>query len=330
MPVKASSSDALSSDHNDFVLLTGRANPQLAQEIAKILKKELDEPITMFSDGEIRVRIKPNLRRRSVYIIQPTSAPVNDHIMELLILIDAAKRASAKEIVAIIPYFGYARQDRKEKSRVPISASLVANMIEKAGADRILTVDIHSEQQEGFVHIPWDNVYGSYTLLPAIKAKSLKDIVVASPDKGGVVRATGYAKRLQAANSIAIVYKERDINVNNASEAMAMIGSVKGKDVLLVDDMLDTGGTLFNAATYIKKEGAKSVRAAVTHGLFSGNSLEKLTQSLIDEVIVTDTVALRKEVEEHPKVTVVSAAPLLAEAIRRIHTGESIGEALIL
>ncbi len=315
---------------NEFVLLTGRANVPLAKKIADILKEKVDMPITIFSDGEIRVRIGPNLRRRHVFIIQSTSSPVNDHIMELILLIDAAKRASAKEITAVIPYFGYARQDRKEMSRVPISASIVANMIEQAGADRILTVDIHSEQAEGFVNVAWDNVYGSYTLIPAIKAKNLKDIVVTSPDKGGVVRAAGYAKLLSQANDIAIVYKERDININNVSEAMAMIGDVRDKDILLVDDMLDTGGTLFSAADFVKKKGAKSVRAAITHGLFTGNALEKLTNSLIDEVIVTDTIAQRDEIRNHPKVTIVSSAPLLAEAIRRIHTGESIGEALIL
>ncbi|MDO8657454.1 MAG: ribose-phosphate pyrophosphokinase [Candidatus Levybacteria bacterium] len=314
---------------NDFVLLTGTANLSLSQKIALILKKDLNESVSVFSDGEIRIRIPINLRRRIVYIIQPTPAKVNDNIMELILLIDAAKRASAKEVVAIIPYFGYSRQDRKEMPRVPISASVIASMVEHAGADRIVTIDIHSEQQEGFVQKPWDNLYSSYSLLPEIKKRKLSNLIVASPDKGGVTRATGYAKLL-GAEGIAIVYKERDITLNNKSEAMAMVGNVQNKDVLLVDDMLDTGGTIVNAASYIKQKGARSVRVAVTHGLFSGQAINKINKSIIDEVIVTDTVSLKDEIMNSPKITVVSVAPLLAEAIKRIQTGESISEDLIL
>lgn len=314
---------------NNFVLLTGKANPVLAKKIGVKLSKDVYEPISIFADGEIRVKIPHNLRRKHVFIIQSTSYPVNDSIMELIFMIDAAKRGSASEIIAVIPYFGYSRQDRKEMSRVPISASAVASMIENAGVDRILTVDIHSEQQEGFVKKPWDNVYGSYVLIPAIKAKKLSKLVVASPDKGGVSRAAGYARLLNA-RGIAIVYKERDITVNNHSQALAMVGSVRDNNVLLVDDMTDTGGTLMHAADFIKKEGAKSVRAAVTHGLFSGPALERLLHSSIEEIIITDTVGMKKEVLKHPKITVVSVAPLLAEAIRRIETGESISRDLIL
>lgn len=314
---------------SDFILLTGRANPKLAKQIGKILKKEVHEPISVFSNGEIRVKIKPNMRRRHVFIIQPTSSPVNDHLMELIFMIDAAKRGSASEIIAVIPYFGYSRQDRKEMSRVPISSSAVASMIENTGVDRILTLDIHSEQQEGFIRGPWDNLYASYSLLPAIKSKKLPHLVVASPDRGGVLRATGYARLLHA-EGIAIVYKERDINVNNISAALGMIGEVKGKNVILVDDMLDTGGTLMHAADYIKKQGARSVRAAVTHGLFSEGTIAKINSSSIDEVIVTDAVALSKEVADNRKITVVTVAPLLAEAIRRIETGDSISRDLIL
>lgn len=316
---------------NDYILLAGRSNPTLAKEIAKILKKDVHEPVSVFSDGEVRVKIEPNLRRRHVYVIQPTCPPnVNDYIMELVLMIDAARRASASEIIAIVPYFGYGRQDRKEMPRVPISSSVVAGIIEKAGADRIVTIDIHSEQQEGFIHAPWDNLYASYSLIPAIRAKKLKDIVVASPDKGGVLRATGYAKLL-AASGIAIVYKERDINVNDAlSQSQTLIGDVKGKDVLLVDDLISTGGTIINAANYIKKVGAKSVRAAVTHGLFTGPALKKIEDSSIEEFITTNTITLPSEVLKHPKVTVVSIAPLLAEAIRRIESGESLSNALFL
>ncbi len=325
--VQRSSPDSFK--NGDFVLLSGTANPVLARAIGKILRTPVDEPVSLFSDGEIRVRIGQNLRRRYVFIIQPTSIPVNDHLMELVFMIDAAKRASAKEIIVVIPYFGYSRQDRKEMSRVPISASAVASMIDHAGADRIITTDIHAEQSEGFIQKPWDNVYGSYSLLPAIKAKRLSNLVVASPDKGGMIRATAYAKLLNA-TGVAIVYKERDVTLNNVSEAMAMIGDVKGKDVLLVDDMIDTAGTIVHAANFIKKRGAKSVRAAATHGLFSGNAMEKIAQSAIEEVFVTDTIALPEAIRKNPKITLVSVAPLLAEVIRRVRTGESISKDLIL
>lgn len=314
---------------HDFVLLTGRANAPLSEKIAKILKKEIDNPVTIFSDGEVRIRITPNLRRRHVFIIQPTSSPVNDHLMEVVFMIDAAKRASAKEITAIIPYFGYARQDRKEMPRVPISASTVAGILKHVGANRIVTVDIHSEQQQGFVQIPWDNLYASYALVPAIKSKKLKNLVIASPDKGGMTRATGYAKLLKA-DGIALVYKERDIMINNESDTLGMIGDVKGKDVLVVDDMIDTAGTMVHAANYLKKQGARRVLASATHGLFSGPALERINSSAIDEVIVTDTIKLKEEVLKNPKIKVASVAPLIAEAIRRIKTGESLTKDLFL
>lgn len=319
----------MSVDTDDIILLTGRTNPLLAQKIAKLLMLPVFEPISIFSDGEIRVRIQPNLRRKFVFIIQPTSAPVNDAIMELIFMIDAARRASAREIIAVIPYFSYARQDRKEMSRVPISAAAVASLIEHAGADHIVTVDIHAEQEIGFIQKAWDNLYGSYTLVPAILERKLPNLVVASPDKGGMIRATGYARLLRA-RGLAIVYKERDVKLNNKSEALEMIGDVSGKDVLLVDDMIDTAGTIVNAANFLKKKGAKSIRAAATHGLFSGNAIEKITTSAIEEVIITDTIARAKTIADHPKIVVASVAPLLAEAIRRIKTGESISKDLIL
>lgn len=317
------------SDSNGYMLLSGRSNPKLAQSIADILGKELCEPISSFADGEIRVKGIPNLRRRQVFIIQPTSSPVNDHIMELILMIDAAKRASANEIIAVMPYFGYSRQDRKEMPRVPISSSVVAKMIENAGADRILTLDIHSEQAEGFVQIPWDNLYGSYALLPAINDQHLKNLVVASPDKGGMVRTTAYARRLETVG-IASVYKERDLNLNNVSSALGMIGNVEDKDVLLVDDLVDTAGTLVNAANYLKKHGAKRIIAAATHGLFSGNAIEKITDSAIEKVIVTDSLHMRDEVVSNPKIHIVSVAPLLAAAVSRVRTGESLSKDLIL
>lgn len=310
------------------ILLTGRSHVGLARDVAKILKVQLDEPITLFSDGEIRVRIPENLRRRQVFIIQSTFPNVNDSIMELLFMIDAARRGSAEEITLIIPYFGYSRQDRKEMPRVPISSSVVARTLEFNGASRILTVDIHSDQQLGFTQIPWDNMYASYALVPAILSEKLDDVVVASPDKGGLLRATGYSKLLNA-TGVALVYKERDIEVNNQSKAMGMIGHVNGKNILLVDDMLDSGGTIVHAANFLKTQGAKSIRVAVTHGLFSGNAIEKINDSAIDEVIITDTIAQKQSIVESNKCTIVSVAPLLAKAIQRIISGESLSNLIL-
>lgn len=305
------------------IILAGTAHVGLAHDIAKLLGVGLHEPVSIFSDGEIRVRVEPNMRRRQVFIVQPGAPKPNDSIMEILFMIDAAKRASASEITVIIPYFAYARQDRKEMPRVPISSSVVAQMLAHSGVDRIVTVDIHSEQQQGFVQIPWDNLYGSYALLPAIKAQNLDNMVVSSPDKNGMHRATGYARLLNA-SGVALVYKQRDVTLNNESQALAMIGDVKDKNVILVDDMLDTGGTIVHAADFIKKEGAKSIRVAVTHGLFSGKALENISNSAIDEVIITDTIEQRPDVAKNPKVKIATVAPLLAEAIKRITSGESI------
>lgn len=316
-------------NNNGFVLLTGAANLQLAKDIATHLKKEVHETVTTFADGEKRIIIPENLRKRDVFIIQPTCPPVNDNLMELFLMIDAAKRSSASEVSAIIPYFGYSRQDRKDRPRVPISASIIARLIEFAGADRILTIDIHSEQEPGFVEIPWDNLYGSYSLLPEIK-KHFKsnNLVVASPDKGGVPKATFYAELLDAAG-IAIVFKERDVKKSNISRALDMIGDVKDKDVLLVDDMIDTGGTICEAASLIKERGAKSVCAAATHGLFSDPATEKIAKSALDKIFITDTIPLKDQMLDDPKVYVVSIAPLLAEAIQCIYKGDSMSSKLI-
>ncbi len=313
----------------ESVLLTGRSNPKLAKDVGKILGQEVHAPISIFSDGEIRVRIPVSMRNQHVFIIQPTAPRVNDSIMELLLMIDAAKRSSANEISAIIPYYGYSRQDRREMPRVPISSSLVAHMIANAGATQIFTIDIHSQQQQGFVRIPWDNLYASYALIPLIKSRKIKKLVVASPDKGGLIQATGYARLLDA-DGVALAYKERDVNVNNKSETLAMIGEVKDKNVLIVDDMIDTGGTISNAAKFIKQQGAKSVILAAAHGIFSGPALENISTPAIDEVFVTDTISQRDEVLKNKKVVVASIAPLLAEAIKRIETGESISRDLIL
>lgn len=314
---------------NSITLLSGSSNLPLAKNISKFLKKEIFYPITKFADSEIRVNIPKNLRRSNVFIIQPTSVPVNDNLMELLLMIDAAKRASANEITAIVPYFGYSRQDRKDRPRVPISASLVTQLIKTAGADRILTVDIHSEQEQGFFSGPWDNLYGSFVLIPAIKKLKLKNLVIASPDKGGAVKAVGYSRLLKA-DGVAIVYKERDVNVANKSEALDLIGDVLGKNVLIADDMIDTAGTLTNAAKLIMQKGAKSVRAAATHGLFSNPAIERIDKSPLEEVFVTDSIYPKEEILKNKKIKVVSIAKLLAEAIKRIESGKSISEGLIL
>ncbi len=313
---------------NGFVLLTGTANLKLAQDIAKILGKNADETVTVFADGEKRIIIPENLRRRNVFIIQPTSSPVDSNIMELLLIIDAAKRSSASEISAIIPYFGYSRQDRKDRPRVPISASLVARLIEFAGANRILTIDIHSEQEPGFVEIPWDNLYGSYSLMDELKKYFKSNLIVASPDKGGVPKATFYADLLNA-EGIAIVYKERNPHKPNQSKALDLIGEVKGKDVLIVDDMIDTAGTICEAAKLIKQKGAKSVSVAATHGLFSDPAPERIKEVGLEKIFITDTVPIREEMRNNPKVTVVSVASLLAEAIKCIYNGDSMSEKLI-
>jgi ribose-phosphate pyrophosphokinase len=314
---------------NDSIILTGRANQELAQSIGKILKTEVTCPISSFSDGEIRVRIQPNLRRRKIFLIQPTSHPVNDHIMEIVLMADAAKRASSSEITAVIPYFGYQRQDRKEMSRVPISAAAVSSLLVNAGVDRILTIDVHSEQMEGSIKQPWDNLYASYSLIPVLKQLKLKNLIVAAPDKGGVLQAVGYAKLLHA-EGIAFAYKQRELSLNDISSTLGMIGEVKGKDVLLVDDVISTAGTIVHAANFMKEKGARSIRVAATHGAFAGDALKLINESAIEEVIITDTIRPRQEVVKNKKITIVSVAPLLSEAMRRIRTGESISKALIL
>ena len=313
---------------NGFVLLTGTANLKLAKDIAKILGKNADETVSTFADGEKRIIIPENLRKRDVFIIQPTCSPVNDNIMELFLIIDAARRSSASEVSAIIPYFGYSRQDRKDRPRVPISASLIARLIEFSGADRILTIDIHSEQEPGFVEIPWDNLYASYSFLPVLKKIFPKNLIVASPDKGGVLKATFYADLLNA-EGIAIVYKERNTEKTNQAKALDLIGEVKSKDVLIVDDMIDTAGTICEAVKLLKDRGAKSVSAAATHGLFSGPAPKRIAEADLERIFITDTVPIREEMRNNEKVTIVSVAPLLAEAIKCIYNGDSMSEKLI-
>lgn len=311
-----------------MVLISGRANLELAEKIARRLKLDVVEPATSFADGEVRITIPVTMRRQEVFVIQPTSSPVNDNLMELLLIIDAAKRASAEEITAIIPYFGYSRQDRKEQPRVPISAALVAKLIMVAGAKRILTLDVHSEQQQGFFDGPWDNLYGSYALIPALKKLRLKNLIVASPDKGGVPRAVAYANLL-GADGIAIVYKERDTSVKNHSKALDMIGDVKGKNVLLVDDLVDTAGTIVTASKLLINHGAKDIYVVATHAPFSGPALERISTSPVKKWLVTDTIFQRDEIKNHPKIKVVSVASLLAKAIKRIYQRKSISDLIL-
>lgn len=313
---------------NGFVLLTGTANLKLAKDVAKILGKNVDETISTFADGEKRIIIPENLRKRDVFIIQPTCPPVDSNIVELFLIIDAAKRSSASEVTAVIPYFGYARQDRKDRPRVPISASIIARLIEYAGADRILTVDIHSEQEPGFVEIPWDNLYGSYSMLSQLKKHFKSNLVIASPDKGGVLKAAFYADLLNA-DGVAVVFKERDVRKQNQSRVLSMIGDVSGKDVLIVDDMIDTAGTVCDGAKLIKERGAKSISVAATHGLFSPPASERIETAPIDKIFITDTIPLREEMLNDPKVVIISIAKLLAEAITCIYSGDSMSEKLI-
>lgn len=308
---------------NGIAILTGTSNPNLAASVAKILHKNVIEPVSTFPDGEKRVVIKGLLRRCGVFIIQPTHPPeINSNIMELLIMLDAAKRESPDEITAVIPYFGYARQDRREQLGAPVSAALVAKLIIEAGADRIITIDLHADQTIGSIGKPWDNLYASSALVPALKKSGAgKKTVVASPDKGGVNRAIKYAEMLGSTN-LAMAYKQRDIDLRGKSKILATLGDVNNKDVVITDDIMAGGGTMINSASMMKENGAKKITVAVTHGLFLGDCLKMLSDSPIDKVLVTDSIAHRDEVLSHPKIEVVSVAPLLADAIFFTHYGK--------
>ena len=304
------------------VLFTGNANPALAQEIASRLSIELGRAsVGRFSDGEVDVEINQNVRARDMFVVQPTCAPTNEHLMELFIMVDALKRASARRITAVIPYFGYARQDRRPRStRVPISAKVVANMMETVGVERLLTMDLHADQIQGFFDIPVDNIYASPVLLSDLKTKRYKDLVVVSPDVGGVVRARAIAKQLGA--DLAIIDKRRP--TANVSEVMHVIGEIDGRNCVIMDDMIDTAGTLVKAAEVLKERGANSVFAYCTHPVFSGPAVERIRKSQLDEVVVTNTIPLRKEARECKTIRQLSVAFLFAETIRRISDGESV------
>ncbi len=301
-------------------IITGNANPKLAQEICRYLKIPLsDTLVTTFSEGEIRVKIDENVRCRDVFIIQPTCPPVNNNLMELLILIDALKRASAKRITAVLPYFGYARQDRKDQPRVPITAKLVANLITKAGADRILTVDLHAGQIQGFFDIPMDHLYAVNIFVNYIKKIKLKDIAIVSPDVGGIKMARAYAKRFEA--PLAIIDKRRISGED--TEAMNILGDIKGKNAIIVDDLVATASSLVEAAAALKKQGAKDIYATITHPVLSGPAIKRISDSAIKKLFVTNTIPVDNG-KKHKKIEVLSIAPLLAEAIKRIHNEESV------
>jgi ribose-phosphate pyrophosphokinase len=312
----------------DWVILSGNANRPLAEKICEKLGKTLGRlESRRFSDGEIFVEIQENVRGRDVYVIQSTSGPVNDTLMELLIMIDALKRASAKEITAVVPYYGYARQDRKVAPRTPISAKLVADLFAAAGATRVVSMDLHAGQIQGFFDIPFDNLFSSPVLVDYLKTEMAghTDLVMVSPDAGGVERARAYAKRLDA--SVAMIDKRR--TGPNVAQAMNVVGDVDGKIAIILDDMIDTAGTLTEAAHAVLDRGAKKVYAAATHGVLSGPAIERIAASKIEKVIVTDTIPLTAEARACKKIVQLSVADLLAEAIYRIHNYDSVSSLFI-
>jgi len=305
----------------DLKLLTGNSNPGLAKEIAEYIGQELSQAtVTTFSDGETRVRIDENVRGGDVFLIQSCCHPVNTSIMELLLLIDAVKRSSASKITAVIPYYGYGRQDRKDQPRVPISAKLIADLLTVAGANRILTMDLHAGPIQGFFNIPVDHLYAMPVFLDYIKKQHLSDMVIVSPDAGGVERARAFAKRLNS--SLAIIDKRRESP--NQAEVMNIIGDVKDKHALLFDDMIDTAGTIVQTAQTCLDNGALSVWAGCTHPVLSGPALERLEGSCLREVLVTNTIPLNGKDQRCSKLKALSVAPLLGEAILRIHREESV------
>jgi ribose-phosphate pyrophosphokinase len=306
-----------------LALFAGNANPGLAQDIARHLQtRTVDAEVTHFSDGECKVELMENVRGRDVFILQPTCPPANDTLMELLVMVDALRRASAARITAVMPYFGYARQDRRPRAtRSPITAKLVANMIVGAGVNRLVTIDLHAAQVEGFFDIPVDNLYASPVLLGDAWKQAYQNVIVVSPDVGGVVRARAFAKRLDDAD-LAIIDKRRPRP--NESKVMNIIGDVKGKTCVLVDDMVDTAGTLCVAAKALKNEGALGVVAYITHAVLSGKAVDLISDSVLDELIVTDTIPLSAQAKSCGKIRQLSVAALLAETIRRIRDEESV------
>ena len=307
----------------ELKIFSGNAHKVLANRVVDRLRMDLGvADVSQFSDGEISVEIHENVRGKDVFIIQPTCAPTNDNLMELVIIADCLQRASAARVTAVIPYFGYARQDRRVRSaRVPITAKVVADMLGSAGINRVLTVDLHADQIQGFFGIPVDNIYGSPVLLSDIERKNYQDLIIVSPDVGGVVRARAMAKQLDDAD-LAIIDKRRP--KANEAEVMNIVGDVQGRTCLLVDDIVDTAGTLCAAAEVLKKNGANKVVAYCTHPVLSGTAIDNVDKSTLDEVVVTDTIPLTKEAQESNKIRQLSVADELAESIRRISNEESL------
>ena len=306
-----------------MMVFTGNANPALAQKVVEQLNLTIgDASVSKFSDGEINVQINENVRGKDVFVFQPTCAPTNDNLMELIVMVDSLRRASAARITAVVPYFGYARQDRRVRSaRVPITAKVVADMMVGVGVDRVLTVDLHAEQIQGFFDVPVDNVYGSPVLIDDILTQNYEDLMVVSPDIGGVVRARAVAKQLNDLD-LAIIDKRRP--KANVSQVMHIIGDVKDRTCLLVDDMVDTAGTLCKAAEALKEHGAKRVVAYCTHAVLSGAALDNIRNSALDELVVTDTIPLSDEAQALGRIRQLTMANLLAESIRRVNNEESI------
>jgi ribose-phosphate pyrophosphokinase len=310
----------------EIKVFSGNANPALAKDICQSMNIPLGNAVvTRFSDGEINVQIVDNVRGMDVFVVQPTSSPVNRHLMELLIMIDALKRASAARITAVLPYYGYSRQDRKVQPRVPITSKLVADLITTAGTSRVLTIDLHAGQIQGFFNIPVDNLFAAPVILEYLRSKKFKNLTVISPDAGGVERARAFAKRLNAA--LAIIDKRRD--KPNVAQVMNIIGDVKGHDCLLLDDMVDTAGTLTEGAAALRANGAVTISAACTHAVLSGPAIQRINDSALDELIATNTIALDSKQQECKKITVLSVAPLLADAITRIHEETSLSSLFV-
>jgi ribose-phosphate pyrophosphokinase len=309
-----------------LTIFSGNAHRELAESICRYIEMRPGVcEVTRFSDGEIYVEVGENVRGVNCFVVQPTCSPVNDNLMELLVMIDALKRASAGSIIAVTPYFGYARQDRKVKQRTPISAKLVADLLTAAGADRVVAVDLHAGQIQGFFDIPVDHLFAMPVMIEHLRLRFGKDSIVVSPDAGGVERARAYSKRLSS--TLAIIDKRR--SGPNVSEVMNIIGDVKGRDAVIVDDLIDTAGTLTQAAKAVMEAGARSVSACATHGVFSGPAIQRITDSPLAEVVVTDTIPLRPEAKANPKIKQLSVAKLLGEAVKRIHHGDSISSLFI-
>lgn len=309
-----------------FAIFSGNANPELAQSLCQHLGQPLGSAkVERFADGEVYVEINQNVRGVNCFVVQPTCTPVNDNLMELLVMTDALKRSSAKPIVAVMPYFGYARQDRKTRPRTPISARLAADLVTAAGVHRVLAMDLHAGQIQGFFNIPVDHIYAMPVMMDYMRTRFDSNAVVVSPDAGGVERARAFSKRLDA--GLAIIDKRRP--APNVAELVHIIGDVKGRDAIIVDDMVDTAGTLCAAAKGLTEKGARAVYACITHGLLSGPAIERIHASTLKELIITDSIPPRPDVKASPKVRVLSVAHLLGEAVKRIHMGDSLSSLFI-